>query len=338
MGYSYSAPQWLLVFFLYCVLGWCFESTVVSVKQRHFVNRGFLRGPMLPIYGFGAVLLLHVSLPLYDKPVALFFASMIAATVFEYIVGVVMEKLFKVKYWDYSEHRFQFRGYICLQSSLCWGFLGLILSRVIHRPVEWVIASLPFWALIAVDVLWSGAFISDVIVSVRAALDLAKLLEELDRLREQGAELRQELSETALTHLTNLSYRVEEAAGELAERTRDAREEAQARTAAAAMRAADLREDIEQKLDEARDELAERTRDVREEAASRRAAAAMRAADVREDIQNRLDELQRRFDERVSRLSRTRRSLLRGNPTARSAKYDAVLQKLKKQLERAEKD
>ena len=66
MGYSYSAPQWLLVFFLYCVLGWCFETTVVSVKQRHFVNRGFLRGPMLPIYGFGAVLLLHVSLPLYD--------------------------------------------------------------------------------------------------------------------------------------------------------------------------------------------------------------------------------------------------------------------------------
>ena len=186
MGYSYSAPQWLLVFFLYCVLGWCFESTVVSVKQRHFVNRGFLRGPMLPIYGFGAVLLLHVSLPLYDRPAALFFASMAAATVFEYIVGVVMEKLFKVKYWDYSEHRFQFRGYICLQSSLCWGFLGLILARFIHRPVEWVIAALPFRALLAVDVLWSAAFLADVIVSVRAALDLARVLEELDRLREQG--------------------------------------------------------------------------------------------------------------------------------------------------------
>ena len=294
MGYSYSAPQWLLVFFLYCVLGWCFETTVVSVKQRHFVNRGFLRGPMLPIYGFGAVLLLHVSLPLYDRPAALFFASMAAATVFEYIVGVVMEKLFKVKYWDYSEHRFQFRGYICLQSSLCWGFLGLILARFIHRPVEWVSAALPFRALLAVDVLWLAAFLADVIVSVRAALDLARGLEELDRLREQGAELRQELSETALTRLTNLSYRVEEAAGELAERTRDAREEA----------------------------------------ASRRAAAARHADDVREDIQNRLDELQRRFDERASRLSRTRRSLLRGNPTARSAQYDAVLQKLKKHLER----
>ncbi|MBD9068139.1 MAG: hypothetical protein EGP70_00820 [Butyricicoccus sp.] len=119
----------------------------------------------------------------------------------------------------------------------------------------------------------------------------------VDRLREQGAELRQELSETALTRLTNLSYRVEEAAGELAERTRDAREEAQARTA----------------------------------------AAAMRAADLREDIQNRLDELQRRFDERAARLSRTRKSLLRGNPTARSAQYDVVLQKLKKHLDSLEK-
>lgn len=128
---------------------------------------------------------------------------------------------------------------------------------------------------------------------------------------------------------------MEEAAGELAERTRDAREEAQARTAAAAMRAADLREDIEQRLDEAKDELAEPHAPTRaEEAASRRAAAARHAADVREDIQNRLDELQRRFDERASRLSRTRRSLLRGNPTARSAQYDAVLQKLKKHLER----
>ena len=93
MYYSYSAAQWLLVFYLYCMLGWCFESTVVSVGQCRLVNRGFLRGPMLPIYGFGAVILLHVSLPLKQHPVWLYLASMIAATVFEYIVGVVMEKI-----------------------------------------------------------------------------------------------------------------------------------------------------------------------------------------------------------------------------------------------------
>lgn len=223
MYYSYSAAQWLLVFYLYCMLGWCFESTVVSVGQRRLVNRGFLRGPMLPIYGFGAVILLHVSLPLKQHPVWLYLASMIAATVFEYIVGVVMEKIFKVKYWDYSKQRFQFQGYICLRSSLCWGFLGLILTSVIHPPIEKLVLGLPFIGLIVIDVLFSAAFISDVIVSVRSALDLAKVLEELDRLREQGAELRQQLSETALVGLTNLSYRVEEAHGEFTEKVGEAK-------------------------------------------------------------------------------------------------------------------
>ena len=82
MVYNYSFLQWIFIFYAYCFLGWCFESAVVSVEQRRLVNRGFLRGPMLPIYGCGAVLLLHVSLPLYDRPVELFFASMLAATVF----------------------------------------------------------------------------------------------------------------------------------------------------------------------------------------------------------------------------------------------------------------
>src|SRR5699024_2102423 len=111
----------------------------------------------------------------------------------------------------YSTHRFQFQGRICLQSSLCWGFLGLILARVIHPPVEWIVVGLPFAALVIVDILLTAGFASDVVVSVRTALDLAKLLEELDELREQGAALRRELSETALVHLTNLSYRVDEA-------------------------------------------------------------------------------------------------------------------------------
>lgn len=297
MYYSYSAAQWLLVFYLYCMLGWCFESTVVSVGQRRLVNRGFLRGPMLPIYGFGAVILLHVSLPLKQHPVWLYLASMIAATVFEYIVGVVMEKIFKVKYWDYSKQRFQFQGYICLRSSLCWGFLGLILTSVIHPPIEKLVLGLPFIGLIVIDVLFSAAFISDVIVSVRSALDLAKVLEELDRLREQGAELRQQLSETALVGLTNLSYRVEEAHGEFTEKVGEAKEQ--------------LAAVHEMRSDERR---------AQTEAA-------------REQLQAKLDELQRRFDERAAALGRTRKSLLRGNPTARSERYTEVLERLKKRLD-----
>lgn len=322
MLYDYSAWQWLLIFYLYCFLGWCFESTVVSVQQRHFVNRGFLRGPMLPIYGFGATILLHVSLPLYNRPAALFLASMAAATVFEYAVGVIMEKLFKVKYWDYSEHRFQFQGRICLQSSLCWGFLGLILARVIHPPVEWIVAGLPFVLLIVVDILFTAAFAGDVAVSVRTALDLAKLLEELDELRAQGAQLRQELSESALVRLTNLSYRVDEARGEFAERMDDAREKLDDMRESAGDAYDQLTEtakvqltNLSYRVDEARGEFAEK------------------ADDVKEQILARLDELRRRFDTRADSLGRTRKSMLRGNPTARSPQYDDVLQRLKKELD-----
>ena len=280
--YSSSEAEWLLVFYLYCFLGWCFESAVVSVQQRRFVNRGFLRGPMLPIYGFGATLLLHIALPLHAHPVWLFFASMVAATVFEYIVGVVMERLFKIKYWDYSEHRFQFRGYICLQSSVCWGVMGLLLTWVIHPPVEALVVGLPFVLLLVLDVLLSAAFVSDVVVSVRAALDLAKLLEELDRLREQGVVLRRQLSETALVKLTRLSYRVDEARGEWTERVDDTREQ---------------------------------------------------LAGAKEQILACIDEVQRRFDEQAAALKRTRKSMLRGNPTAHSARYDDVLQRLKKRVD-----
>lgn len=304
MFYDYSALQWLLIFYLYCVLGWCFESAVVSVQQRHFVNRGFLRGPMLPIYGFGATILLHVSLPLYDRPIELFLASMVAATVFEYVVGVVMEKLFKVKYWDYSTHRFQFQGRICLQSSLCWGFLGLILARAIHPPVETIVVWMPFPLLVVVDILWSAAFLGDVAVSVRTALDLARMLEELDKLREQSAELRQQLSETALVHLTRLSYRVDEARGEWSEKMDDAREQ------------------FTERVDDAREQFTERVGDAREQ-----------LADAKEQILVRLDELQNRFDEQAANLGRIRKSMLRGNPTARSARYDAVLQRLKKRID-----
>ena len=319
MYYSYSAAQWLLVFYLYCMLGWCFESTVVSVGQRRLVNRGFLRGPMLPIYGFGAVILLHVSLPLKQHPVWLYLASMIAATVFEYIVGVVMEKIFKVKYWDYSKQRFQFQGYICLRSSLCWGFLGLILTSVIHPPIEKLVLGLPFIGLIVIDVLFSAAFISDVIVSVRSALDLAKVLEELDRLREQGAE-------TALVGLTNLSYRVEEAHGEFTEKVGEAKAQLAERVDDAREQLADAKAQLSEKMDDAKEQLAA----VHEMRSDERRAQTEAA---REQLQAKLDELQRRFDERAAALGRTRKSLLRGNPTARSERYTEVLERLKKRLD-----
>ena len=196
-------------------------------------------------------------------------------------------------------------GYVyVIAAAVCWGFLGLILARAIHPPVETIVVALPFGLLIVVDVLLSAMFVSDVAVSVRTALDLARMLEELDKLREQSAELRKQLSETALVQLTRLSYRVDEARGEWSE-----------------------------KMDDAREQLSERMGGAREQISERVDGAREQFADAKEQILARLDELQNRFDEQAAGLGRIRKSMLRGNPTARSARYDAVLQRLKKRID-----
>lgn len=110
----YKAFQWLFFFYMYCFFGWCFESAYVSAKSRKLVNRGFMRGPFLPLYGSGAIMMLVVSMPFQENIFMTYIAGVIGATTLEYVTGVAMEALFKVRYWDYSNQRFNFQGHICL--------------------------------------------------------------------------------------------------------------------------------------------------------------------------------------------------------------------------------
>ena len=130
--YVYTPGQWALLFFFYCFCGWVWESCYVSAKQRHWVNRGFLHGPLLPIYGSGAIIILFATLPVADNFWLVYFLGMLAATALEYVVGAVMEQLFKVRYWDYTKQPFNLHGYICLTSSIAWGFFSDLLIYVIH--------------------------------------------------------------------------------------------------------------------------------------------------------------------------------------------------------------
>lgn len=197
--YSYTWYQWLFIFYLYCFLGWCFESAYVSLKEKRLVNRGFLRLPMLPLYGTGAVMMLWVSLPLKKHLLLVFLSGMAASTVLEYITGWGMEQIFRVRYWDYSSQRFNLHGYICLSSSIAWGFLTLLLTEVLHRPVELWIADTPQTPLSAFVLFVSALFVYDTIQSVRTALSLAKVLDamthmlaELEDIQVQLALLRAE--------------------------------------------------------------------------------------------------------------------------------------------------
>ncbi len=127
-------------FILYSFLGWIMESIFRSICEKKLINTGFLRGPFCPIYGIGSIIMI-VFLKDFEKyPISLFFISMIILTAWEYIVGVILEKIFNTKYWDYSDHKINFQGRICLTNSICWGVLGVLFIKYIHPFAEKIIS------------------------------------------------------------------------------------------------------------------------------------------------------------------------------------------------------
>lgn len=176
---SYTLSQWILIFFTYCFVGWVWECCLVSFKQREWVNRGFLYGPWLPIYGFGAIIILFITLPFEESILLIFLLGSIGASILEYVTGAVMEQLFGVRYWDYSHHKFNINGHISLVVSLGWGAVSVLLVKLIHPPVKDVIIQIPDSIAQAVSLVLTIVFVVDVTKSTQDALDMKQLLAQL---------------------------------------------------------------------------------------------------------------------------------------------------------------
>lgn len=189
----YNVVQWLFFFYLYCFLGWCFESTYVSVKSKKLVNRGFMGGPFLPLYGSGAIMMLVVSAPFRDNLLLTYLAGVVGATALEYITGVTMEALFKVRYWDYSNQRFNYKGHICLSSSVAWGFLTILMTRVIHRPIEQFVLGIPGLALLCLTAVLTIYIAVDFTLAFKAALELRDILARMQRIKDEVERLQRRL-------------------------------------------------------------------------------------------------------------------------------------------------
>ena len=191
--YQYNIIHWMFFFYFYCFFGWCFESIVVSVKKRHFVNRGFMRGPFLPLYGTGALMMLIVSMPFQDNVLLTYIAGCIGATVLEYVTGVTMEALFKVRYWDYSDQKFNFQGHVCLSSSLAWGFLTILMTKVMHKPVEQFVLAIPRNVLMYVTLFLTIYITVDFSLSFKAAMDLRDILTKMQRVKDEMERMQKRL-------------------------------------------------------------------------------------------------------------------------------------------------
>ena len=126
----------LSYFFIYAFLGWILETIYCVVTLGVFNKRGFLYGPVCPIYGFGAVILIQCLKKIKTNTVGKFFVAMIAFTAFEYIASVVLEDLFGLRWWDYTNEAFNFQGRISLAFSLAWGIIGVAFVEKIHPFVK----------------------------------------------------------------------------------------------------------------------------------------------------------------------------------------------------------
>ena len=144
-----------------------------------------MRGPFLPLYGSGAIMMLVVSMPFRDNVFLTYIAGVIGATALEYITGVTMEALFKVRYWDYSNQRFNFQGHICLTSSITWGFFTILMTRVIHRPIEQIVLSIPGNVLFYMTAFLTVYIVADFTLSFKAALDLRDILMKMQKVKEE---------------------------------------------------------------------------------------------------------------------------------------------------------
>ncbi|EGG91769.1 hypothetical protein HMPREF0491_01896 [Lachnospiraceae oral taxon 107 str. F0167] len=191
---GYTLVQWIAFFYIYCFLGWCFESGYATIKQRKLTNRGFLRGPYIPIYAFGAIFVLIITDNFQGSILSVYFSGLIAATVLEYITGYVMEKLFKVKYWDYSDHKFNLNGYISLSTSIAWGFLSVLLTEVLQVNVYRFVSMLTEHDLKISIAITSTVFFLDLILSIKAAFSIAKAYAALERAKLEFLEVKDKLS------------------------------------------------------------------------------------------------------------------------------------------------
>ena len=332
--YTYTWYQWLTFFYLYCFFGWIFESTYVSLKQKRFVNRGFLRLPMLPLYGSGAVMMLWVSLPFQDSLTLTYISGVIGATALEYVTGYVMERLFKVRYWDYSNQPFNIHGYICLSSSIAWGFLTIFMTHLIHKPIARAVLAMPlYWDLFFVFFV-TVLFVYDSIVCTKEALAFGKSLEamqklraELDNLQVQRALLKMNTEDRLQAAKEELLDQIEAKKVQAAALTGMSMEELREKAGSAAGSIRDLSnvslEELKAKAEGKLDSLKDLT-GIHLEAL--RGKSAEQLAEMLKERESRLAALRK---ER----RRFRKERIRSNPTAVSTKYAREFEELKKYFE-----
>ncbi|MEG0616002.1 MAG: putative ABC transporter permease [Oscillospiraceae bacterium] len=189
MGFTLYELFWFFV--IYALLGWGVEVCFCSIYTGKFVNRGFLNGPVCPIYGFGMLAIVVCLTPFKDNLILLYIGAVLLTSLLELVTGFVLKKIFHTSWWDYSDVKFNLGGYICLSFSLAWGVGGVLAIKLVHPLVQWFVNFVPQIVGVILAVLVLAAFICDFIVTVNTITKLNRDLGRIDdiaKLMHKGSE------------------------------------------------------------------------------------------------------------------------------------------------------
>ncbi len=199
--------QLICYFAIYSFIGWCVEVVYTSYLSKKFINRGFLFGPFCPIYGYSIITVLIILNNFVQTPLLFLIGATIITTIIEYLTGVILETVFKTRWWDYSKRKFNLGGKICLKFSIYWGFALFFVYYFIHPYINLLTINL----LQKTNFLFPTIFVIyltiDTIFSIISAYGLRKIIIRINKLKEEYQNNLEEFAEKRNEIYFNLKKR-----------------------------------------------------------------------------------------------------------------------------------
>ena len=336
---GFSLYQVFAYFLIYSCIGWCLEVIYAAVTTGNLINRGFLNGPVCPIYGFGMVIVLFALTPLSHSLLLLYLGGVLLPSALELVGGWALYKLYHTRWWDYSDYPFNIGGYICLEFSLLWGVGTLIVMKLVHPIIADAVALIPPLVGLILMFLLYALYAADTIATAFAASDLARDLDALEKVADSMHAVSDAMTELLGTNAMAMDQKMDESRLQFKLAAAEARDNAaklNAREAVAAMRA---------KADEAMEAAKRASQDAKlnasEAANAVKLAAKGRAERTAElfRLEQLAEELQARSEELRSRAQRTtphfgKRRMLRAFPKLKHGAQNRSLDTLREQLKR----
>ena len=237
---GFSLYHILAFFLIYSCLGWCVEVVYAAATTGQLVNRGFLNGPVCPIYGFGMILVLFFLTPLEDDLLLLYLGGVILPSALELVGGWALYKLYRTRWWDYTEKPFNIGGYVCLEFSLMWGVGAMVMVKVIHPTIAALVNIIPPLVGFVLMCLLYAVYAADVVATAIAASDLARELDALEKVADSMHAVSDAMTEILGTTALDMDQKMDESRLQLklaAAEARDSYDKLSPREAASTLRA-----------------------------------------------------------------------------------------------------